>query len=403
MANTFSLSRSPRSSHLRHPLAASFVSRLAHLALAVIVVAAIRVAAPQPSFAASPEISAAQACTPALVARGNTYMRLGPGVRYRILARLARGDVALVNGRLRNNSWYLVTAKGITGWVSRQLVSTSCMGSVPVVPAQPVQPNTTLISAPFTASPFTLSQGQCTTLSWGVRNVNAVFLIEGNGAPQGVAGESSRTVCPAQTTTYVLRTQRRDGTVFDQTVLITVAPSGGINPNFRADNVVIAPGQCTTLRWNINDVQGVWLWDGNNRSGVNGNGTQVMCPPQTRQYRLEVLQRNGVTSNFFVTVAVDAAGLTAGIDEFTVDNAWLVPQQCTGMRWKVSGAMRLIQLIDGAAVTTVGATGLINVCPAQTTTYVLRVIDANGRQIDRALTVNVNAQQPPAGNPTPIP
>jgi hypothetical protein len=46
---------------------------------------------------------------------------------------------------------------------------------------------------------------------------------------------------------------------------------------------------------------------------------------------------------------------------------------------------------------------LINVCPAQTTTYVLRVIDANGRQIDRALTVNVNAPPPPPANPTPIP
>jgi uncharacterized protein YraI len=403
MANRKVFNRSPRSLHLRLAFAASIFKRLAHVALAVIAVATLSVAVPHTSAAAPLDAAAAQACTPALVARGNTHIRQGPGVRYRSFGVLLRGEVALVQGRLRNNSWYLVTAKGIQGWVSRALVSTSCMGGVPVVPARVVQPNNALIVRPFTANPFTISQGQCSTLVWGVRNVAAVFLIEGNGVPQGVAGESSRTVCPTQTTTYVLRTQRRDGTVFDQRALITVAQSGGINPNFRADNAVIAPGQCTTLRWNIENVQGVWLWDGNNRQGMPGNGSQVVCPPQTRQYRLEVLQRNGVTSNFYLTVAVDAAGLTANIEEFAVDNAWLVPQQCTGMRWRVSGTTRLIQLIDGQNVTTVGPTGLINVCPAQTTTYVLRVIDANGRQIDRALTVNVNAPPPPPANPTPIP
>jgi hypothetical protein len=403
MANRNLLNRSPRSSHSHYAFAASLFKRLAHVALAVMAVAGISMAVPQPSLAAPPEVAAAQACTPALVARGNTHIRQGPGVRYRSFGVLLRGEVALVQGRLRNNTWFLVTAKGIQGWVSRQLVTTSCMGGVPVVPARVVQPNNALIVTPFTANPFTVSQGQCTTLSWGVRNVNGVFLIEGNGAPQGVAGEATRTVCPAQTVTFVLRTQRRDGTVFDQSALVTVAPSGGINPNFRADNAVIAPGQCTTLRWNIENVQGVWVWDGNNRLGVPGNGSQVVCPPQTKQFRLEVLRRDGGTSDFFVTVGVDAAGLTASIDEFAADNAWLVPQQCTGLRWRVSGTTRLIQLIDGANVTTVGPIVSINVCPGQTTTYVLRVIDANGRQIDRGLTVNVNAPPPPPNNPTPIP
>jgi hypothetical protein len=390
---------------LRHPFAAFQTKTIKlYLHLAFIIVASMAgLAALQPSRAALLQSTAAQACTPALVARGNTYIRQGPGVRYRSLGVLLRGEVAMVQGRLRNNTWYLVTAKGIQGWVSRQLVTPSCMGGVPVVPARVVQPNNALIVTPFTANPFTISQGQCSTLIWGVRNVAAVFLIEGNGAPQGVAGEATRTVCPTQTTTYVLRTQRRDGTVFDQSVLITVAPTGGINPNFRADNAVIAPGQCTTLRWNIENVQGVWLWVGNNRQGVNGNGSQVVCPAQTTQYRLEVLQRNGITSNFYLVVSVDAGGLTASIDEFAVDNAWLVPQQCTGMRWKVSGTTRLIQLIDGSNASTVGPTGLINVCPGQTTTYTLRVIDANGRQIDRSLTVNVNAPPPQPNNPTPIP
>lgn len=399
MANRKMFDRSPRSSHSRRPLAASIPGRLTSIALAAIVIAAITFVIPQPAFAAGDT----QACTPTLVARIDTVIRQGPSTRYRTLGALLRGETAQVNGRLRNNTWYLVAAKGIAGWVSRQTVTTSCVQGVPVVPATPVQANNVYIVAPFTASRFVLPQGQCSLLSWRVRNVAGVFLMEGNSPFQGVPGEATRNACPAQTTLYLLRTQRRDGITFDQSLLITVVSTGAINPNFRADATTIAPGACTTLRWNIDNVQGVWLWTGNNRQGVNGNSAQAVCPAQTTQYRLEVLQRDGVTSNFLVTITVDAAGLTASIADFSVDNAWLVPNQCTGMRWTVNGTTRQIQLIDGSSVTTVGATGAINVCPAQTTTYVLRVFDASGRQIDRALMVNVNAPAPQPTNPTPIP
>lgn len=395
MANRNVFHRSPRSSHLRRFLAASISGRLMHLALALVAVAAITFALPQ--------FTHAQACTPTLVARADTVMRQGPGTRYRTLAVLLRGEGAQITGRLRNNSWYLVTAKGIAGWVSRQTVTPSCTQNAPVTPATPVQPNNANIITPFTTNRFVLPQGQCSLLSWRVRDVAGVFLMEGNTAWQGVAGEAARNTCPAQTTLYTLRTQRRDGSTFDQNLVISVNSTGAINPNFRVDNPTITPGQCTTLRWNIDNVQGVWLWVGNNRQGIAGNSSQAVCPPQTQQYRLEVLQRNGVTSNFFVTIAVDSSALTAAITDFSVDNAWLVPKQCTGMRWTVAGTTRLIQLIDNAFVTTVGTTGAINVCPGQTTTYVLRVFDASGRQVDRALTVNVNAPAPQPNNPTPIP
>lgn len=397
MANRNLFHRSPRSSHPRRLLAASFPRRLAHVTLAALLVIsfALVFSVPQPARA--------QACTPTLVARADTIIRQAPGTRYRTLAVLLRGEAAQITGRLRNSTWYLVSAKGITGWVSRQTITPSCTQGVPAVPAVPVQPTNANIITPFTTNRFVLPQGQCSILSWRVRDVAGVYLMEGSSAWQGVAGEAARNTCPVQTTLYTLRTQRRDGSTFDQSLVISVAATGAINPNFRVDNPTITPGQCTTLRWNIDNVQGVWLWDGNNRQGIAGNSAQAVCPSQTKQYRLEVLQRNGVTSNFFVTVTIDSSALTASIADFSVDNAWLVPKQCTGMRWTVNGTTRLIQLLDGSSVTTVGATGAINVCPAQTSTYVLRVFDASGRQIDRALTVNVNAPVPQPNNPTPIP
>jgi hypothetical protein len=260
----------------------------------------------------------------------------------------------------------------------------------PVGPA-PGQPN-------FRADATSIAVGQCTTLRWNVDNVAAVFLITGN-TTQGVAGNASQDVCPPQTTTYVLRVQRRDGTTFDTPLTITV---GGGQPNFRADSTTVAAGQCTTLRWNVDNVRAVFFWDGNNRQGVGGNDSRSVCPTVTTAYRLEVTGNDGRTNNFFITVTVSGSGSpNATIDSFTADNLNLTRGQCTSLRWQVGGTAQLIQLFDGGNASTVGATGLVTVCPQNTSTYVLRVTAGNGGVLERSLTVNVNV--PPPSAPTPQP
>jgi hypothetical protein len=64
-------------------------------------------------------------------------------------------------------------------------------------------------------------------------------------------------------------------------VIVTTPPPATINPNLRADNAYIAAGQCTTLRWEIDNVRSVFLIDGGNQQGVAGHDARSVCPGAT--------------------------------------------------------------------------------------------------------------------------
>jgi hypothetical protein len=76
---------------------------------------------------------------------------------------------------------------------------------------------------------------------------------------------------------------------------------------FSVDQDVIAPGDCTTLRWDVENVNGVYL-DG---QGVTGHGTRDVCPMQTTDYVLQVLTDSG---DVYRTVTVYVNGDNPGPD-----------------------------------------------------------------------------------------
>ncbi len=334
----------------------------------------------------------AQGCVPTLRAVGNVPIRFGPGPRYRpSIGMLFHGQQAQVTGRLRNNAWYRIVFDGQEGWVFRAFVRTTCIHNAPIVPPFPVN------EPRFRADTMLIGPGQCTVLRWNIDNVAAVFLIS-NSSTQGVGGNDARQVCPTVTTTYILRVQRRNGSVFDTPLTITVAPATPIaQPNFRADAYTISPGQCTTLCWNVEGVNAVFFWDGNTPQGVEGIGSRQVCPAITTKYRLQVFPRTGGSTDYFVTVVV--AGAPAPGITFTVDNGNIVRGQCTTLRWNVTGAFNAVFLVDSSANTTsqVGASAMITVCPQVNATYTLHVIRADNRQFDQSVSVNV------AQFPTPMP
>ena len=61
--------------------------------------------------------------------------------------------------------------------------------------------------------------------------------------------------------------------------------------NLRADRTSLESGQCTTLRWDVENATGVYL----NGEGVVGHGTKEVCPDTTKTYTLhvEAPQRGG--------------------------------------------------------------------------------------------------------------
>jgi uncharacterized protein YraI len=371
------------------------------LILSVVMPALLFVAA-QPAMPAA-ALPQPQTCVPVATALSQVNVRSGPSTAFEPpIGTLFPGQTAQVTGRLADNSWYRILFNGLEGWVSGQLVATNCMGAVPVVPAPP-PPNPTPIpgvnQANFVADSYTLTQGQCTTLRWNVSEVAGVWLIDGQ-YQQGVPGVSTQVVCPTSTTTYRLRVQRRDGSVFEEALTITVIPNSNTlpNPNFRADAYSVTPGQCTTLRWNIDNVRAVFFWDGASAQGVGGNDSRQVCPNSTTTYRLQVIYNDGQAQDWFVTVAATAN--PEPTIAFSANPTSINRGSCSTLSWQVNGQFNSISLFDTSTSsnTVVGPDGNIQVCPSNTAQYILRVTGVDGRQFESSVTVGVFD-----AGPTPIP
>jgi uncharacterized protein YraI len=77
----------------------------------------------------------------------------------------------------------------------------------------------------------------------------------------------------------------------------TFAPSATAAPtatppmyvDFRADAPYLPPGACTTIRWDVEGVRGVYL-DGN---GQPGHGSEQVCLNETRTYVLHIVLNSG--------------------------------------------------------------------------------------------------------------
>jgi serine/threonine protein kinase len=71
----------------------------------------------------------------------------------------------------------------------------------------------------------------------------------------------------------------------------TVAPElpSGVVIELRADHTELGPGECTTVRWDVEGVRAVFF-EGN---GVTGHGDQYVCPQGTTTYHLRVELTDG--------------------------------------------------------------------------------------------------------------
>jgi hypothetical protein len=139
-------------------------------------------------------------------------------------------------------------------------------------------------------------------------------------APGGTADVGVTLYAPVAPDTYAAYWQMRDaaGVTFGQlfkveivvpapatvtpiptsTAILLPTPEASIS--FSADRTEIAAGECTTLRWDVENVAAVYL-DG---AGVVGHGTQSACPDTTTTYVLHIVRRDGGTTERSVTISV---------------------------------------------------------------------------------------------------
>jgi len=89
----------------------------------------------------------------------------------------------------------------------------------------------------------------------------------------------------------------------------TATPPPQAEIRFWADSTSVTQGQCTTLRWQVANIQAVWVYplgQPYDQFPVTGEGSREVCPSFTTTYEMRVLKQDGSIELRQVTVAVSA-------------------------------------------------------------------------------------------------
>lgn len=153
----------------------------------------------------------------------------------------------------------------------------------------------------FSADAYQIRSGECTTLRWRVTGARVVYLDH-----EGVAGESSRAVCPDVNTTYELRVEFTDE-IATRRITISVLPPTAMVLRFWAEQYTLPPGACTTLHWYAPNAREVYLDD----QGVPGVGDAQVCPVVNQSYMLRAVDWVGRTNEREIALMVGDPELRA--------------------------------------------------------------------------------------------
>ncbi|MEZ4864284.1 MAG: transporter substrate-binding domain-containing protein [Caldilineaceae bacterium] len=164
-------------------------------------------------------------------------------------------------------------------------------------------------------------------------------------------------------------------------------PTTSINPNLRADSAYIAANQCTTLRWDVDNIRAIYFIDGGNQQGVGGHDARNVCPGATTTYTLRVVGNDGGTHDFPLTINV--SGNADYSINFWVDRDNIDAGKCTTLRWDVRNVRAVYLDNEGVA-----GVSQREVCPGDTRTYRLAITKNDGGQDSRQVTIRVNNSQP---------
>ncbi len=107
------------------------------------------------------------------------------------------------------------------------------------------------------------------------------------------AGQALRVPVPLVTSTPTLT----------PTLTPTETPAATFTPtvaDFRADETSLTAGQCTTLRWDVDNIREVYI-EGKPTSGHN---SLDVCPDQSTRYTLMVIHPNGDQVPYYVSIEV---------------------------------------------------------------------------------------------------
>jgi len=205
------------------------------------------------------------------------------------------------------------------------------------------------------------------------------------------------------------------GMVATPTPLPTQTPAPGIA--FSANPEVIQQGACSTLAWETENIQAVYLYEQGEdwrANPVPEDGSLTVCPLATATYELRVVKIDGSVEIRTVTVFVTPNTAVPQITRFTVEPPdQIAANQCVTIQWIVQGAVDSVNIGRSGVVIWPNApfSGAMQDCPPNTgqVVYGLTATGSGGTSqaqwvinvVPPSTAVPTSTPPPAAGTPTP--
>jgi outer membrane protein OmpA-like peptidoglycan-associated protein len=145
-------------------------------------------------------------------------------------------------------------------------------------------------SVSLSASPATIQQGQCATLTWSSANAASASIDQGVGK---VSVSGSWPVCPRSTTPYTIAAVGEGGTRSASTT-VSVTPPPAPTVSLSASPAMIQQGQCATLLWSSANAASASIDQG--VGSVDLSGLRQVCPTTTTPYTIAAAGEGGTRS-----------------------------------------------------------------------------------------------------------
>lgn len=254
----------------------------------------------------------------------------------------------------------------------------------------------------FGASPTTIPQGSSTTLSWSAVGTGCVTTtLTYNGTTQTVTGQSTLTLTPTATTTYILTTTDSTGITNSATATVTVNTTGGnscvLNSLYAASQSV-SYGGTTTLYWNASGCVNLILSGGGINTNVSGY-TSYPTPSITgyTTFTLTGTGNTGTTSTIQTTVSTNAYGNYCTINTFNAANTSVLQGSQTTLSWNTSNCTSVN--LQGVGVYSYQTSGSVNTGILNTTTTYTLTASNSTNSTSQSVTVGVYATPLPPNPP----
>lgn len=227
----------------------------------------------------------------------------------------------------------------------------------------------------ITANQDSICAGASATLSASADGGTAPYTFVWN---QGLGNGQNKTITPTQTTTYIVTVTDALGCTGIDSITITVNPKP--DATVMADQTTICAGDTATLTASATGGNTPYTFNWN--QGLGTGATKMVSPIETTTYQVIVGDAGGCSDTTSITITVNPKPnieLNTGRTTICAGDTTLLTAAATNgtapytFQWNQS----------------IGSNDTIVINPAQTTTYIVTVTDANGCSDTASITITV--------------